>query len=279
MFVEVAIVGAGPAGITCAIQLEHHGIEFSLIEKERIGGLLLNANLVENLPLLPPIPGKEVVKMLKNTLERRGIDILYATVRTIEKIGSGFVLHHSDGIIQSRYIVLATGTLPKRIKAFEVSPRIVYEPFKLFDVVGKCIAIAGSGEAAFDAALNLAKRNNVVLFTKHEPHKVSPKLIERASKLKNIELKLCEPVKSVQVKGDGLLISTKASLAFYDYLLISIGRRANNGMISEDLLNCEELFLAGDVKRGALGQATMAMGDGMEAAQKIIERLRRRNRN
>ena len=50
---EVIIIGAGPAGMTAAIQLKRYGIPFVLLEKERVGGLLWNANLVENYPGFP----------------------------------------------------------------------------------------------------------------------------------------------------------------------------------------------------------------------------------
>ena len=50
---EVVIIGAGPAGITAAIQLKRYGIPFVLMEKNRAGGLLWNANLVENYPGFP----------------------------------------------------------------------------------------------------------------------------------------------------------------------------------------------------------------------------------
>ncbi|HAZ31590.1 MAG TPA: NAD(P)/FAD-dependent oxidoreductase, partial [Dehalococcoidia bacterium] len=47
---EVAIIGAGPGGIAAAIQLKRYGIEPAILEKSHIGGLLVNANLVENYP-------------------------------------------------------------------------------------------------------------------------------------------------------------------------------------------------------------------------------------
>ena len=50
---DIIIIGAGPAGSTAAIQLKRYGIPFLLIEKERVGGLLWNANLVENYPGFP----------------------------------------------------------------------------------------------------------------------------------------------------------------------------------------------------------------------------------
>ena len=57
---EVIIVGAGPAGLATALQLERYGIKPLVVEKEHLGGLLHNANLVENYPGFPGgIPGPQ----------------------------------------------------------------------------------------------------------------------------------------------------------------------------------------------------------------------------
>ncbi len=48
---KVTIVGAGPAGIAAAQQCIREGIKDILVlEKEEIGGLIRQANKIENLP-------------------------------------------------------------------------------------------------------------------------------------------------------------------------------------------------------------------------------------
>ena len=49
----VMIIGAGPAGLATAIQLKRYGIDPLLFEGAEVGGLLRNANLVENYPDSP----------------------------------------------------------------------------------------------------------------------------------------------------------------------------------------------------------------------------------
>ncbi len=70
---EVIIIGAGPAGMTAAIQLKRYGIPFVLLEKERVGGLLWNANLVENYPGFPAgVSGPRLVGLIEKQMERIG---------------------------------------------------------------------------------------------------------------------------------------------------------------------------------------------------------------
>ena len=69
----VAIIGAGPAGLAAAIQLQRYGIDALLLEAEAVGGLLRNANLVENYPGFPQgIPGMELARLFAGQLERGG---------------------------------------------------------------------------------------------------------------------------------------------------------------------------------------------------------------
>jgi len=78
---DVVIIGAGPAGISAAIQLKRYGIEPTLLEKEEIGGLLKNANLVENYPGFPNgVPGPELVKLFKKQLENAQIKVHFEKV-------------------------------------------------------------------------------------------------------------------------------------------------------------------------------------------------------
>ncbi|OAA28433.1 hypothetical protein AT15_04325 [Kosmotoga arenicorallina S304] len=275
MFVDVAIIGAGPAGIACAIQLKHQGIEFVLLESGKIGGMVINANFVENMPLLPPLSGKEVVKLLIEKLKYYDIEVINTLVTSISKKENIFNIGYSSGSLCSKYVVIATGTKPKRVKSFEVSSKVVYEPLKLFGVSGKGIAIAGSGEAAFDAAMSLSKSNRITLFAKHSTFNISPRLLDMVEKSENIVVMRNNPIEKVYEKEDKLFIKTHFFAGFYDNLLISIGREANRELLSTELLSDKRVYLAGDVRRGKLGQMSIAIGDGIEVAQEIVADLRK----
>ena len=49
---DAVIIGAGPAGIASAIYLKRAGLDICILEKKRVGGLLHNAYLVENVPFM-----------------------------------------------------------------------------------------------------------------------------------------------------------------------------------------------------------------------------------
>ena len=53
-------------------------------------------------------------------------------------------------------------------------------------VEGKRVVIVGSGDAAFDYALNLGRKNKVIILNRGDKPKCLPLLWERAQKVANI---------------------------------------------------------------------------------------------
>ncbi len=78
---QVIIIGAGPAGLATAIQLKRYGVHLLLFERAQAGGLLHNANLVENYPGFPlGISGVDLVNLFMLQAQNLGIDVTYEEV-------------------------------------------------------------------------------------------------------------------------------------------------------------------------------------------------------
>jgi thioredoxin reductase len=111
---EVIIVGAGPAGIATALQLKRQGMEAILFEKDRLGGLLINAWLVENVLGFPEgISGPNLVKLFCSQMKKFNINVVNETVMEIDydEISETFSVSTNEG---SNYpagvVVVASGT-------------------------------------------------------------------------------------------------------------------------------------------------------------------------
>ena len=90
---KVGIVGAGPAGIACAVQLSRYGFNPLVFEAKDIGGLLRNANLVENYPGFPAgISGPSLVKLFMKQLENHEHLLVSEEVEAIAWWNGGFDL-------------------------------------------------------------------------------------------------------------------------------------------------------------------------------------------
>ena len=70
---DIVIIGAGPAGSAAAIQLRRYNLSPLVFEANQIGGLLRNADRIENYPgFSEGIAGQDLVKLLKDHLRNAG---------------------------------------------------------------------------------------------------------------------------------------------------------------------------------------------------------------
>jgi thioredoxin reductase len=291
---SVVIIGAGPAGLAAAIQLSRQGHQPLVLERDRIGGLLWNANLVENYPgFSEGIRGPELVELFSEHARQQDVNILLEEARVIDYREGLFRIDTSQRELAAHYLVAATGTkantLPSNIVGSELEGRILSEVYPLLDITGKKVTIIGGGDAAFDYALNLADQNQVIVLTRGEEIKALPLLSERAQAHPGIKCQLNAKVLSVEEdQNDRLRINIyqhgKHIQLESDYLIGAIGREPDDSFaapsIMKDINYLQEegrLFMIGDLKNGLFRQTAIAVGDGLRAAMEIDQLLSKEN--
>jgi thioredoxin reductase len=255
---KVVIIGGGPAGIACAVQLKRYGIDVLLIEKNEIGGLVKNAWRLDNYPGYPDgINGVVLVEKLKSHLKRFDIRYSISDIRYSKFSENSFYLESDTEAFQCDFLVVATGTKPK------YSGDGLTEVYPLRDVRDKKIAIVGAGDAAFDYALTLSPHNNIHVHNRGKKIKCIPALLETALKQDNISY-----------------FENSSPSGSYDYTIFATGREPDLGCMSEELKKNQprleqqgRLYVIGDVKNGMVRQTSVATGDGIRAAMAIVERI------
>jgi len=114
MIYDCIIIGAGPAGLIASVQLKRDNFNVMLIEKNAIGGLLKNSNLVENYLGFPNgITGTELVKVFKNQLRSSGLNPIHAEVKKISSTGNIYSVVTEVKSYKSYAVLIASGTMPK----------------------------------------------------------------------------------------------------------------------------------------------------------------------
>ncbi len=286
---QVAVIGAGPAGLTVALQLRRYAVPCLLLEGERVGGLLHNANLVENYPGFPGgIPGGELVERFIRQATLAGVVVTPENAIRLERDAEAFHIVTMEGAYRARILVLASGTraltFPEAFLPPAVRSRVLYEVHPLLDLAGARVAIVGAGDAAFDYALNLAKRNQVLIINRSREVRCLPLLWERAfadasiayhseTRLSRI-IPLADDRLRLECEHPGGVISFEV-----DWLLGALGRTPRLELLSglPDFQALERgglLYRVGDVCRGMYRQTAIAVGDGMLAAMKIYQYLK-----
>jgi thioredoxin reductase (NADPH) len=284
---DVVIVGGGPAGVAASIQLKRFGIEPVLIEKNKLGGSLLNAGLVENYLGFPHgIAGVDLVGLIEKHVKLNRIKTIFSEVELIGKGERYFEISLKGQKIFSKSVIAATGMIPKKL-GLPIEDEL-YACKKLFyeikeippDIRNKKFVIIGGGDAAFDGALTLSEKGNEVNIVCRGKPKCLPILKERAESNDRVEVYTGAEVKDIKRSKEKMQVKCEGGLIECDYLLVAIGKKRDvkifenivgKGEIAEN--ESKGFFIAGDLKMKEFRQLGIAVGDGLLAAMKVKKYL------
>ena len=295
--VEVVIIGAGPAGVSAAIQCKRLGINPLLMERTgEPGGLIKNAFRIENYPgLQKPVSGPEFVELLKRDIENFDIPVKKMEAISISEKDYIYRVKCKEGNIEAESVILATGTEPNRIdidlNEDTLHGFVYYEVRTLLSErksPGK-VLIIGSGEAACDYALTLISMGvDVYIYARGEKLKIRGKLADYIAENASLHIfyeTRCVGISITDRNRVTVTACSKSKPNFendFNAVLIAVGRFSTAPNLFSDsivmtkkeiTLNRHGLFIAGDARSGSLGQLGTAVGDGIMAATEAVNYL------
>lgn len=114
---DIAILGAGPAGLTAGLYAGRGGLKAAIIEKMMPGGLVANTERIDNYPGFPEgISGFELAQRMEQQAKKFGAEILSAQAEKITAEDKFQLIGLSDGrTVKSRALIIATGAFPKTL--------------------------------------------------------------------------------------------------------------------------------------------------------------------
>jgi len=278
--VDVAVVGAGPAGLAAGIHLARAGIRHVVVERAFPGGLLHAAGLVECYPGFPHgVQGPRLALAMERQARRLEVALERAEVDGAERCCGGFAFRAGARGWAARCAILATGTRPVPVVLpAGLPPGRVHRGTDSFRGApgGARVWISGGGDAAFDSALQLAGWGaRVDLSFRGAAPRALGRLVERAQAA-GVRVHAGCALLGVEAAGEGLAVWTSGGAAEVDHLVLCHGREpedalwralAGDAPLAGVLTAIPSLFLAGDVCRGAVRYAAVAAGDGLRAAR------------
>jgi thioredoxin reductase (NADPH) len=117
---DLAIVGAGPAGLAAAVYGASEGLKTILIEASAPGGQAAQSTLIENYLGFPRgISGADLARRAYSQASRLGAEVLIpAEVERIDRRDPFKILHFTDGTsITAKAVVVTSGVQYRRLEA------------------------------------------------------------------------------------------------------------------------------------------------------------------
>lgn len=161
---DIAVVGAGPAGMTAGLYAARARARTVVFEKGLPGGQIVSTEWVENYPAFPDgISGPELGELMLKQAERFGAEFRsFSPVESIRTEGVDFVLTVDGEEVGARSVIVATGAIPKKLSVpgeAEFTGRGVSWCATCDGALfrDKVVCVVGGGDSALQEALFLTK--------------------------------------------------------------------------------------------------------------------------
>ncbi|HWI31747.1 MAG TPA: FAD-dependent oxidoreductase [Microbacterium sp.] len=163
---DLAVVGAGPAGLAAAVYAASEGLETLVLEGESIGGQAGSSSLIRNyLGFSRGVSGAELAQRAYQQAWVFGARFAHTRrVSGMRVTDAGFELDVAGGeVVRARAVVLASGVSYRRLAAKGLRPFVGASVFYGASSVearaqaGRDVLVVGGGNSAGQAALHLAR--------------------------------------------------------------------------------------------------------------------------
>ncbi len=163
---DIAVVGAGPAGLAAAVYGSSEGLSTVVLEAGAIGGQAVTSSMIRNYLGFPQgISGKRLGLRARFQAQRFGTRFYtgWEVESMVSNDGQPHVLLTSGGDVRARSVVIASGVRYRKLGVPAIENRLgrgVYYGAALTaarELEGKDAFVVGGGNSAGQAALHLAR--------------------------------------------------------------------------------------------------------------------------
>lgn len=298
---DVAILGAGPAGLSAAMYACRGNVKAALIDISMFGGQPSNYLEIENYPGFPAISGFELVEKFEEHADKFGIEKYpMQEIQNLDLVSDIKIIETQDNIFKAKTVILATGAQARKL-GVPGELELIGRGVSYCAVCDgaffreKVVAVIGGGNAAVEEAIYLTKFAKKVYIVHRRDALRADKIIqERAFNNEKIEfiwnaipdsIKGDEHVETLVIKDT---LTSEISEIEVDGVFPYVGFTPNvaaitgqvkqneSGFIETDVnmeTSVRGVYAAGDVRNTPLRQVVTAVSDGAVSACAAVRYL------
>ena len=233
---NIAVIGAGPAGLEAARVLKLRGHDVSIFEKGKKGGQLNEASVPEF---------KADIRSLKESM-LTAVEKLHIPI--IEKEAAPEDLADFDAV------VCATGSLPKKAPLRGADLPIAMDASDYLNgmPVGKNIVVLGVGLVGSETALHLAESGHNVTLVGRKPTIMKgvavTDFLAYSDRIAKTDMTVCTSTTPLEIVEDGVMVEHKGKVRKIpaDTVLYAFGANTVQGLYQELKAQGREAYLVGD---------------------------------
>lgn len=303
---DTVIIGAGPAGLSAGLYTSREGLTTLILESKIVGGMMTSTDRIDNYPGFSEVKGLELSQKMEDQAKKYGAVVGFAEVTQLAPIFENYKLTLSDGReVQSRSVLIAVGNEYLSLNVpgeKELSGHGVHFCATCDGAfyAGKNIAVIGGGNSAIEESIFLTR------FVKHidlivrstikasqvlqaeladyiETGQITVHLRSTVEEIIHDEKKVTGvrinsgQDKIIDVDGVFVFIGLKPNAQFLESAQIMFDDKGFLIVSENNQTNLPGVFVAGDIRSGAVRQIATACGDGVKAALAIRDYLNFKN--
>ncbi len=287
--VDVAVIGAGPAGLATALGCRAASLSFRVLEQASLGGTVANyprqkVVMTETVEL--PLHGKfgkkliskeELLAQFRKMVEKGSIHVEEGTkVEGLDGDDGAFVLRTTKGDVRARKVVVAIGRrgTPRRLGVpGEERDKVAYSLYDPAQYEGCQVLVVGGGDSALEAAISLADESDAEVTLSYRGAalaRAKPRnktRIEELAARGRIRMLLPSEVRAIEEDRVTLDCGGKPLAIPNDYVIVSVGGELPLGFLEKARISVKRAH--GDVEAKPVAQGRRGSAEKKEGSTRL----------
>lgn len=300
---DLAVIGAGPAGLTAAIYASRYKLEQAVFGVE-MGGQMNEIHTIENFPGMFSLSGKEIIEKFSSHAKELGVSVINHSVSSISKSENGlWEIKTTKDTCKAQAILLAMGATYRKMnipgekeltgKGVSYCATCDAAFFK-----EKTVCVVGGGNSAAVVAIELAGfASKVFLISRDEKLVAEPYWVEKIRENEKIELITSTNVLEIKgeekvekvildkpfqdktflaVEGVFIEIGTEPGVELANKIGVELDEKSYIKVNPDQSTNVPGVYAAGDITNGSNGfrQVLTAASEASIAVNSIYKNLK-----